>query len=414
MSVPRGTRGAGLWLCVLAAATPLAVVAPAGATGPTLLPRVPLAARSISSGETAGCAVTVATAVVCWGDNGFGQLGDGSVTSTEVARPTVVASSNGAPLDHVRSVSAGWDHACAVLDSGAVDCWGSSTYGQLGIAASVTSKFHGVLPYAERVHGLGAGAVLSVSSGYEQTCALMAARDVECWGRNEFGQLGDGTFASSYLPRKVKGLSHVLEVVAGAEFSCALLASHAVACWGLNADGELGDATTAIDAKVPVTVPGVAGVASIAAGFADVCAVLDTHQVSCWGWNAYGQLGRPTTQLESSVPTVLDAIQGATSVTVGYGHVCALISDGSARCWGWDALGQLGNGRTGQQFPPSEVVALRHAAAVSAGFDFTCALERDATVTCFGDGGDGQLGDGAATLETDASSTHEVMAVVEG
>jgi alpha-tubulin suppressor-like RCC1 family protein len=151
------------------------------------------------------------------------------------------------------------------------------------------------------VVGLSSG-VVSISAGWDHTCAVTSTGAVECWGYNGYGQLGDNTTTYRPVPVGVVGLSSgVVSVSAGAAHTCALTSTGAVKCWGSNGSGQLGDNTTT-DSPVPVDVVGLSsGVVSVSAGQNDTCALTSTGAVKCWGYNGYGQLGDNTTT-DSHVP----------------------------------------------------------------------------------------------------------------
>ncbi len=278
----------GLW----AGARPLV----SGAVG-SALPGVPATVEdhfrisdvpeTFAAGARHTCAVTDADAVKCWGDNGSGQLGDG--TNTTRTTPVDV---NG--LGRVKAIAAGADHTCAVTDGGAVKCWGANSQGQLGDGTRTTSS--------TPVDVKGLGGVKAIAAGELHTCAVTDAGAVKCWGDNGSGQLGDGTYKTSVTPVDVSGLGGgVKAIAAGADHSCALTDGGAVKCWGYNAYGQLGDGRGA-GSNTPVDVSGLGGgVKAIAAGAAHTCAVTEGGTAKCWGNNEGGQLGDGT-RTDSTTP----------------------------------------------------------------------------------------------------------------
>jgi alpha-tubulin suppressor-like RCC1 family protein len=199
---------------------------------------------SVSAGFQHVCAVTAIGAVKCWGRNEIGQLGDGSTDSRGV--PVDVAGL----ASGVVSVSAGYGHSCVVTSAGAVKCWGANYYGQLGNNSTDFS----MVPVD--VIGLSSG-VVSVSTGGYYTCAVTSAGSVKCWGSHRWGVFGDPTTTStSLVPEDVVGLSsNVIAVSVGQSHTCAITTTGAVQCWGTNQFGELGNGTT-IGSSVPVDVLG--------------------------------------------------------------------------------------------------------------------------------------------------------------
>jgi len=197
-------------------------------------------AAGLSAGYAHTCVVTTKHALVCWGYNPYGQLGDG--TTTDRGTPVGVSGMG----SKVAAVSAGYYHSCAVTTKGKAVCWGNNGAGQLG-DDTATNRLTPV-----GVYGLSKN-VKAISAGYLNTCALTTKGKVWCWGDNSQGQLGDGTTTASHRPVAVKGLgSGVRTVSTGYGFACAITKAKAVKCWGDNAYGQLGDTTTT-DRPAPVT-----------------------------------------------------------------------------------------------------------------------------------------------------------------
>jgi len=244
--------------------------------------------RAISAGLLFNCALLNTGAAKCWGQNTSGQLGDGSATQRN-SPVDVSGLSSG-----VAAIESGYYHACALLNTGAVKCWGQNGYGQLG-DASTTQRNSPV-----DVSGLSSG-VIAISAGYYHTCALLNTGAVKCWGLNTYGELGDGTTTTSSTPVNVSTLSSgVSAISAGGYQTCALLSTGAVKCWGQNTYGQLGDGSTT-QRTSPVDVSGLtSGVTTISAGYLHSCAVLSTGVIKCWGANSSGQLGDASTTQRTS------------------------------------------------------------------------------------------------------------------
>lgn len=205
--------------------------------------------------------------------------------------------------------------------------------------------------------GLECGAARAVALGDGHACALRVDGAVVCWGRNETGQLGSGFASPVEAPAAVRGLdAGVLQVVAGARHTCALLSTGAVSCWGWNAYGQLGSgpSTSTSTAAVPTLVPGLGPAVELASSAAHVCALLASGELWCWGHNSQGQLGRPAA---SSLPpaSVPGLAPGLAHVAAGDEATCALTTDGGAWCWGANGNGQLGTGTTTPSITPVRV-----------------------------------------------------------
>ncbi len=342
------------------------------------------AATALSARGSDSCVVTPGGGVLCWGYNVYGQLGDGSTLDRNVPVP-VVGMDQG-----VASVSVGTDHTCAVTDRGGVKCWGDNHYGQLGDGTTVDR----VTPV--RVIGLDHPAV-SVSSGNMSTCAVLSTGRAKCWGRNEEGQLGDGTTVNRPTPVAIRGLgTGVASVTSGLFFSCALSQSGVASCWGDNRHGALGDGTTQ-SRPIPAPVLSLAQpVKSIVAGGWYTCAVTAVGEAWCWGENTEGQLGNGTSDqqpLPSKVVGLTDAVE---QVVPGSSHTCAVTDVGGAWCWGSDYQGMLGAGTSlYQQWTPVRVWGLdAGVVAMALGDDHTCALTVTGALRCWGSDSWGALGNG--------------------
>lgn len=189
----------------------------------------------LAAGADHTCAV-VGGGVRCWGSNRFGQLGNGGPTGINERKTTPVAVSG---LSGVKAISAGGDHTCAVTSAGAIKCWGENGFGELGDGTTTDRP----TPVTVALRGAAA-----IAAGWQHTCAITTKGGVICWGRNTYGGLGDGTTRERHRPVAVSGLglgSGVTEITAGYGFTCARLGQDDVRCWGRNDFGQLGDGTTA-------------------------------------------------------------------------------------------------------------------------------------------------------------------------
>jgi alpha-tubulin suppressor-like RCC1 family protein len=207
--------------------------------------------------------------VKCWGDNYYGELGDG--TTTGDGAPVAVLGLSG-----VTAITAGWSHTCAVLSGGTVECWGDDNDGQLGNGTNVEPSgatpcgiVNDCFPTPVTVSGLTG--VTAIAAGTNDTCALLFGGTVECWGLNNYGQLGDATSSGPQ---------------------------------GCNADPSVNPCS-----MTPVVVSGLAGAQAVALGQFNACALLSGGKIECWGWNDYGQLGNGTI-VSSAIPV---AVQGFSS-----------------------------------------------------------------------------------------------------
>ena len=308
--------------------------------------------------------------VVCWGADGYGQLGDGGGADSPI--PLNV------DVPEAVKVAAGGHHACAVTAVGDLWCWGRNDDGQLGTGSMRATD----APVQVKI-----SAVRDVAVGIAHTCAVMESGGVKCWGANGDGQTGRSATKHELSPVNVAGMGNAVEVTAGDTHSCARLLSGAVKCWGANDRGQLGSGSGP-DSSSPVLVA-LTDAQSISAGVNHTCADVRNDKVECWGGNKYGQLGDGTTiDRDEPVPVPL---QSASSVSAGAYHSCATV-DGDAFCWGRNNSGRLGDGTTTDRLSPTPVISLDQAGLVAAGGYHSCALTVGRAV-CWGANGSGQLGD---------------------
>jgi alpha-tubulin suppressor-like RCC1 family protein len=324
-------------------------------------------ATAVASGGSHTCVLLSNSTVKCWGDNEVGELGNGTLGGYSTSPVKAVGISNAS------AIAAGGGYSCALLSNGMVNCWGGAFGGQLG---NGTSKGASPIPIA--VNEISNATAISASGWGVHTCALVSDGHVKCWGRNDFGQLGNGTTAKSPVPVLVSGISNATAIVAGTFHTCALLTDGHVKCWGANRFGQLGNGTSTTSPPrgltTPVSVAGISSVIAIAAGEDHTCALLSDGTLKCWGRNHKGQLGNGTNigpesctiigpygrpYACSTTPVDVSGISDATAVTAGGTHTCARLSDGHVKCWGNNAFAQLGNRTAGRLSPiPVEVTGL--------------------------------------------------------
>ena len=345
--------------------------------------------NAIEAGSPHTCALRSSGAARCWGQNDYGQLGNDATASSSI--PVDVSG-----LNNAVAISAGDSHSCAVVGDGTARCWGNNVYGQLGNGQFSNPNFVDPLFEKTPVQVTGLDGAVEISCGAYSTCALLKDGTARCWGSNSSGQLGYHAPLTHWpTPLDVSGLKHAIAISVGGRHACALLNDGRVLCWGANPYGQLGNGTTT-NSPVPVAVAGLKGVLAISAGASHTCAALRTGAVRCWGQNSYGQLGNGTTT-NSPVPIAVTGLTGAVAVSVSAGevHTCAVLSTSTVRCWGANNHGQLGSGIkiTGSKVPVS-VAFLGGTHRVTAGSVHSCALLNDGTGRCWGWNVEGQLGNG--------------------
>lgn len=377
-----------------------------------------IAAGGGTSNNGTTCAVNSSGSMFCWGDNTNGKLGDN--TATQRNTPVQVVGSLGLGfLSNIYTLSvsssySSYGHVCAVSTTGSVNCFGNNSFGQLGNGTSnVATQSSPVQTWQP-----GSVAFTQISASNGHSCGISGGA-VYCWGANGNGELGDGTTTARATPVQVKGvgnvgyLSGIISVsvtsYGGSSYShtCAVSGSGAAYCWGANANGQLGNGTTT-GSSYPVQVSGLTNAISIEVGGSYSsnsfsCAVTSTGSAYCWGYNGYNQLGDGTTTQRTSPVQVVGVggtgyLSGVTAITIGseyvYGHACAIAS-GAAYCWGNNNGYQLGDGTATQRAYPTAVVGMGSGVTAisggngynwTGGQSYTCAVKSGAGY-CWGDAG---------------------------
>jgi alpha-tubulin suppressor-like RCC1 family protein len=313
----------------------------------------------VAAGSNHTCALLDTGAVRCWGYGANGRLGYGNTdTIGDDEAPAFAGDVDVGGT--VTQLAAGVSHTCALLDAGAVRCWGDGDFGRLGYGNTDTIGDDETPASAGDVD-VG-GTVTQIAAGAFHTCALLDFGAVRCWGRGLSGQLGYGntdTIGDDETPASAGNVivgGTVTQIAAGGNYTCALLETGAVRCWGAGSFGPLGygNVNSIGDDETPASAGSVivgGTVAQVAAGDAHTCALLDTGAVRCWGFGANGRLGYGNTNSigDDEIPASAGDIGvggTVTHITTGGGHTCALRDTGAVRCWGLGTSGALGYGNT--------------------------------------------------------------------
>lgn len=334
-----------------------------------------------------------------WGDNEYGNLGDGTLMQR-------LAAVGVGSLTNVSQVAAGQVHSLAVTSDGSVWSWGRNTFGQLGTGAAGLSKS------PQLVSGIS-GTITHVAAGWTHSLALGSDGTVWAWGDNRDGELGDGNTIQSDTPVRIPGLSDVTQIAAGSGWSLALRSDGTVWAWGGNQYNELGaqvpDANENSD--VPVQVAGLSGITQIAAGAEFGMAVQTTvklgflrHSLLTWGQETWGQVGNGQLMDPESPGGVINPYQvtgipAPAAIAAGTDSAMMVGTDGSVWSWGQDLYGNLGVG-SGDGILYSPTQTLNPGSGIiqlAAGYDYVLGLRSDGTVVAWGYNSNGQLGDGTTT-----------------
>jgi alpha-tubulin suppressor-like RCC1 family protein len=304
--------------------------------------------------------------------------------------PDLVTANAAAATPVFRQVSAGDEHTCAVAADNRAYCWGRNNLGQLG-DGTFTNRFRPV-PVAGNLQ------FRVVSAGYRYTCGLTTDDRAFCWGTNAIGQLGDGTTTTRKTPVVVTGgrLFHQLD--AGVVTTCAVASLGRQAyCWGGNGNRQLGNGGWDSDPHPrPLAVAGNHQFQQVTVGEAHSCGITTANEAFCWGIDISGELGNDASQTFTYTPVKVATDQQIWSqIDAGSHHTCAFTEASRVFCWGRGTNGQIGDGHTLNRFTPRLFFSRQPFSRVTGGFDFTCAENQANEIYCSGRNNFGQFGDGS-------------------
>ncbi|MEO5333847.1 MAG: chitobiase/beta-hexosaminidase C-terminal domain-containing protein [Magnetococcus sp. YQC-5] len=334
-----------------------------------------------------------------WGSNGAGQLSDG--TTTDRSSPIQIA---GLPKGATTSTSppktgdalmikAGGNHSVALFPDGTVWAWGRNGYGQLGDGTTTDRSNPIQIP--------GLTNIIAIATGTNHTLALKSDKTVWAWGNNDFGQLGNGitininTYTFSSSPVQVVGLTDVTAIAAGNIHSMAVKADKTVWAWGRNSNNQLGDGTTT-DRSSPVQVTGMTNAMAVAAGATHSLVLKTDNTLWAWGFNGNNELGDGTTTKRTS-PVQVSGMTNVIAMTSRSSYNLALKADKTVWAWGWNGFGNLGDGTTTKRSTPIQVPGMTNVTAIAAGEAHSLAVKSDNTLWAWGSNSNGQLGDKTTT-----------------
>jgi len=339
----------------------------------------------VGSTEGHTCAIRANGALYCWGHNSNGQIGNG-------APPTNVLTPSQVGVDAWIDVSAGAYHTCGIKLDGSLWCWGRNANGQLGTgAAGADQSTPQAVAVGTQWAAIGAGAV--------HTCGVKTNGTLWCWGYNDGGQLGINSTTQSDAPTQETTLATTwTTVVAQRWHTCALTSVHTLYCWGTNnGDDMLG--TGGVDSLEPIMVGADADWNGVAVGDKNGCATKSTGTLWCWGNNSWGQLGNGTFTASSTPVQAGTDIDWLPQLGGGQHLACALKANGTARCFGDNLYGTIGNGTNQRSAVPESVGAVATWTSVKSRMnnDGACGVRSDGTLWCWGQNSTGMIGDGSAT-----------------
>jgi len=349
---------------------------------------------SLASGADT-CAIRPDRSLWCWGGNTLGAVATGTVGGN-VDSPFHVQ-----PDTTWLAVYKGRSGFCGIQTGGGLYCWGDNYWGTIG-----NGKTGGVVSLPYQVEP--GTTWMDASGGWVHTCAIRAGGALYCWGTNNFGQIGNGTIGGVVTtPHNVDPGTTWTSISAGLFHTCGIQAGGALYCWGNNYFGQIGIGSAGGAAGSPQQVePGTVW-ASVSAGGTHTCATRRDGALNCWGANNYGQIGNGTTGGNIGTPYHVQPGTTWTSVSVAGGngnagdlsfsepqHTCGIRSGGTLYCWGADDYGQIGNGTTGGNVgTPYRVQPGTTWEMISTGGTNSCGI-RAGSLYCWGRNNHGEIGNG--------------------
>jgi|GEM_PF-1466069 len=386
-------------------------------------------ASSLAARDYSTCATRSNQTTVCWGRNSSGVLGNGypryrrlpsRVANITNAAQVIRTQVNSYAIDHsdllygwgsnindvfpetperqitnplslsligpVKQFSGGYAHGCVIDASDDVICWGNNGVGQAGLFQGSNYAMPAVVPLPN--------APVHISSGNSHNCAALTSGEVYCWGHNSYGEMGSSSAPIVVrTPTRAGALTDAVEIAAANDFTCARHISGQVSCWGRNNYGQLGRGHTDTSTTIEF-VSGLTDVTQISAGPQHVCALDQNHKIFCWGRNDNGAIAQGAPSRALTPYEVSYSFPTAVEVRNGLRHTCARTVFGEIYCWGRNDTGQTGHTQSG----PARVPGVSNATSLSASVNGTCASVASGHAHCWGDSLSGEAGDGYSNL----------------
>lgn len=315
------------------------------------------------------CGVASNGKTYCWGENNWGQLGDGS--AIDRYQPTAILNDPG-----LASLASTFFATCGLTPKGQAYCWGSGSW----------------LSYPWSPTPVGGGLrFVTLNPGTFSVCGLATDGVGYCWGANYNGQLGDGTTTARSTPTPVAGGLQLMNLVVGDKHGCGVTNTGEAWCWGSNQYGMLGDGTTT-DHLLPAPVATTQRFTMLSLGNWHTCGLNAAGEAYCWGVNGLGN-GTGATELQ---PAKVVGGHTFTTLTSGAAFTCGLTPSGAVYCWGMATKGELGIGPTMAISidTPVPVTGGLLFQQIAVGWEHSCGLTAGGTAYCWGDNDNGQVGDG--------------------
>jgi alpha-tubulin suppressor-like RCC1 family protein len=391
------------------------------------------------------CGLLQNGSALCWGGNSYGQLGLGGTNTTQMITPTYVSGGN-----IFNSLSTGDSEQCGLLHNGSALCWGRNDHGQIGngsvdVLATIPSfvsgnhnfsfislgneKVCGILQNKsalcwgnqasggslECLGGLGTNDCLEYNvptpvyggfsfsyfePNYWGYCGILENGSSVCWGGNYYGEIGDNTIGPKIKPTFTQGNYNFSKISSGKENSFGILTNGDLISWGNTRYKVLGKGDISDSFLLPILFNhgniSESSYSSVYLGYGFACGLLSNKSVACWGDNTYGQLGDNTT-IQRGSPKLISGGFSFNSISIKNDHVCGVLVNGSGACWGRNTYGQLGDNTTIQRNISRIIFGYNNFSYISAGKDVSCGLLRNGSALCWGRNNRGHVGDNSTT-----------------
>lgn len=374
--------------------------------------------ESIATGIAHTCGIKKGR-LYCWGNGYFGTLGNGELfTPSSSASPVRVLFDRDVVTKKDTlwlSVAAGIDHTCGILKNGEIYCWGSNEFSQLGDGTSGRNESKAS---PVRVLIEDGGTFVKISTKRSHTCAINTDGELYCWGKNQFGYLGDGTTVSRRYPAKIgEEIGPWKDVATGDIHTCGVTMAGELYCWGYNIRGQLGLGVNVKKSYFPSKVNEETDWSSVAAGFAHTCAVKSGGELFCWGANDKGQIGDDGGNCPEDYNVCSDRyapVQIATEqkwslVIAGHQNNFAESTDGDFFVWGSNRNYALNNSEDEYFSSPQNTNKSWETAALGGDNTlYACGIDKNKDLYCWGGNFIGQLGNG-----TKESTSEPIMVTVQ-
>ena len=328
----------------------------------------------VSLGFANICSIGVNGRVYCWGSNGSGQLGYGTVEGS--SQPKLIND-----LSSYVKISLGTNHSCGITDIGELKCWGSDANGQLGIGGGQVNKTSPTVIDTPTTYS-------QISLGAYHTCGITTSGVLKCWGENYFGKLGDNSNTDRFFPVVIDSGTSYSQISLGDHHTCGITTAGVLKCWGDNSSGQLGEGSN-VNKNSPVVIDSPTTYSQVSLGAAYSCGITTGGVLKCWGNNYYGQLG-DNTNSNRFFPKVIDSGTNYTQINLGNSHTCGITSGGELKCWGSNSSGQLGDGSYAEKFTPKVIDVGTNYVQIGLGSkmiiasNYTCGLTSEGVLKCWG------------------------------